>query len=1337
MAEQRYWYREGAVSVEAGSNIVTGTNTHWQKSIMRPSTGDALSLDGIEWKEISEITADGLLKVHGNFLNSATNVSYMIKPVVSAAPALRLQSQVAEVLGLQRNFFFNLHKFWYEPGTIEVQDPFGETHAHQTLFSLKAEMASSSAQYQAMVVEATQSVGLFNTLATNVTTLQGQVSVLLPEVNSKLQASFQSANAAAASAAEASERARSVESKAQLIMVSESAVNRAMSRVMDDKIAVTDLRNDARNAAAESFMSVSATEAIAITTMAAAANISSLHDNVIAQAEQARVTDRSIAAKAATVGISEVAVNNAMVRVSLDKTSAVDAATQAKVDALQSAVNAVAVHAQTAVGALILGETEELAESARQAARESQANTTLIRIGQAQVESTHQSVTALNQTLQGREVVAEAAARDVALKTKTTETLSVLNTVLNNDMQQTAAAVLTQATEVKMAQTQVGITYQGVTALNQTLQSREAATAMSERLVALKAKATETLSVLNAVLNGEIQQAATDVDAALVSARQQATLAGSHTATAANHASTAGIHASSAAANALAADQHRQSILGHRDAVNAIAAQVTQINTEFTALSTEVNEQAQQDITAMSNLLQQAQNAAAMAVRVAFDESPLQELPAPGKAPLAGGDSQIAEQWLNCEAAYSAFVVGFANLMSEQLQNKVKGDGQAKALADFVYRTDRAIAQIDKHLDKLRSTSSLPEELFQGFHAAGKSHRLPVFNMMERDFLAEAAQEEGYAEFLRSQGASGIVNTRQYQADRNFDIGYRVHDVSYATLNIHNHPNYKSQPGMAEIAACINGYYFRTRHMDYAMAYPIQGKYLERVALHAPEIPSAIAALPTGINPDGTINFANTQAAYMRDVKAANPQDCQWQLAYLECWLEQSEDDALDDPADSFRHANDAKGYREMFDKGRFLNASGHKNRLENLSYQPFTVRYVDSQGVPRFGTLQYRINSYPVGDLRALGGAEQSPRFVVGNSNSHYHSLEVVLSSTQMTTIKGGTPLELTTSNDFGHTHQVRVSWDGTAYQALDLHPGHQHPVAVIADSNGRLPYNEAKAVAGTIDSTNRFKLVRDLRSRAHQSSWSNLAKSRMARFECADLVAICEKLPGIQGDGAILEESYTQYGLNDVLDAHNGSGRLNAARYNRRYRFNRDDASGRVTANRGFNDPTLFVAKTTHPRVVGGFSWMIPLELILRTPRENWNPYQLPTGDYTQLKAEEAAGHGTTAAKPFRGINPLHFYYGTPVGVVQEVAGQVDPADTANTAWVKDANGIARQVLGNGIRVHDVDGVRQRYPIYPLFGDHSYSQTQQHWLRKTMTDLLKKAAAGTLTAADIDNNL
>jgi len=1031
---------------------------------------------------------------------------------------------------------------------------------------------------------------------------------------------------------------RNVNAKAATAVAAEAAAANALTRVMADKTITTDAAVQAKAEAKQAQVHAATVASLSALTTAAAVGIGAKHDDVTTKAAQVLFAERNVNAKAATAVAAEAAASNALTRVMADKTVTTDAAAQAKRDAQQSTANAATVKANAALSTLILNEAADIAEGAREAARN----------------------------------------------------------------------VLATGAQVRINQVQVAVAHQSVIELNKSMQQRDAAADTSARLLNLKAKAVETLSVLNALLHNEIKDTATDAQNAVGVAAHHANIA----------------------------DQYRQSILHHRDAVNAIADEMALIQQSLNALSSEFTAQAQHDMTAMSDLLLQAQQAAAQAVRVAFDTSPLQELPAPGKAPLAGGDSQIAEQWLNCETAYSAFVVGFANLMSEQLQLKTKDEAQSQALADFVYRTDRAIAQMDRHLQKVRTSNSLPEEFFQGYHDAGKTHRLPVFNMMERDFLAEAAQEEGYAEFLRSQGASGIVNTRQYQADRTFELGYRVHDVSYAALNIHNHPNYKSQPGMAELAACINGYYFRTRHMDYAMAYPIQGRYLERVALNAPELPSAIAALPTGMNPDGSINFTNTQAGYMRDVKTANPQDCQWHLAYLECWLEQSEDDALADPAESFRHSNDAVGYRDMFEKGRYLNASGHKNRLENLSYQPFTVRYVDAQGVPRFGTLQYRINSYPVGDLRALGGAEQSPRFVVGNSNSHYHSLEVVLTSAQMTSIKSGVPLELTTSLDFGHTHPVRVTWDGTQYQALDLHAGHQHPVAVIADSNGRLPYNEAKAVAGTIDNTNRFKLVRDLRSRAHQSSWANLAKSRMARFECADLLALCEKLPGLEGDGAVLEESYTQYGLNDVLDAHNGAGRLNAARYNRRYKFNRGDASGRVAANRGFNDPTLFVAKTSHPRVVGGFSWMIPLELILRTPRENWNPYSLPTGDYAALKAEEAAGHGTQA-KPFRGVNALHFYYGTPVGVVPEVPGQVDPADTANTAWVKDAAGTPRQVLGNGIRVHDVDGMRQRFPIYPLFGDGGYSQTQQHFLRKTLTDLLKKAAAGTLTAADIDNNL
>ena len=1061
---------------------------------------------------------------------------------------------------------------------------------------------------------------------------------------------------------------------------------------------------------------------------------------VAAQTNQSTVAMQQVTAKATQVTQHRNDTLDALQQATLAKTvaSAQAALASAALTETQLLKNQVTLAADSAIANLIARQADVTAKQllATSAMNEARSKAELSRGYQAHVEDLHsdvatkaatvtqhraQTLDALQQTNLAKTVASTQATLASSAMTETASLKSqVVQLAADVTARQADVTAKHQATTSAVVQAQTESTIaknyrESVVQLHGDVKSQTVLVKDIDRMMALRAKAVDTQATLAALLSDAIKD---DADLA-------------------------NLHRQSSASQAGIADTMRKEAQRHAaDAQSAVAAarlerqQTADAANQVVALKAQLEAVYNQAMNQLEDITQHIEQTATMAQRIVTDFDAVPDA-TPGMVPMAKQDGQLDEAWLNNEKAYSSFVVGFAHLTMDALSKGLAIENVKTLVSDLQVSLTRNITALDKKiaLEVANAKGQLPLEYFQGYHKAGEAHTLPVFNMTERDFLAEAAQEEGYAEFLRSQGASGIVNTRQYQADRGFELGYRVGDVSYAALNIHNHPNYQNQPGMAEASAIINGFYFRMRHMDYKTMYPIQGSYLARAATNAPAVAAEVQALPAGINPDGSFDFVGTQAGYMRDVKTAHPEDCQWQLAYLECWIEAQDGDALTDPADSFRHGNDASGFMEMFEKGRYLNYSGHKNRLENLSQQPFTVRYVDETGVPRFGIVQYRINTFPVGDLRALGGAETAPSFIVGNSASHYHTLNVALTSAQISSIKAGGSIEFATSEDSGHFHIVRISWDGAQYVAVDTHSGHQHPIIVLSDTNGRLPYNEEKAIAGVVDGSNRFRLVRDLRSRAHHASWQALARSRMARFECVDLLQLCEKLPGLQGDGAYLEESYTQYGLDDTLDNYAGTGRLNAARYNRRYRLFRDDASGRVTAHRGFNDPTLFVAKTTHSKVVGGFSWMIPMEMILRTPRENWNPFQLPTGNYNTLKAEEAANKGKTAATAFSGTNIQHFYYGMPVGSITEVAGQTDPADTANSAWVKDANGTPRLVYGNGIRVHDIDGVRQRFPVYPLWADHSHSQTQQHWLRKTIKTLFAKVASGQLTAADIDD--
>lgn len=191
-----YWYRQGTVSVAAGGNVVNGVNTYWLTAIQPPVPGDAFTLDGDKWYEVAEILSDTQLKIHGTIAAAVAGVAYQIKPVVSAAPALRISAEISAVLQQQRLFFLTLNDFWYKPGVVSVTDPFGVTHQHKTLYELNAGLTDLSSRLATMVATAEQSVNLFTGLQQGVSTLSGTLAGLQSTVDGKLQSATTSANEA-------------------------------------------------------------------------------------------------------------------------------------------------------------------------------------------------------------------------------------------------------------------------------------------------------------------------------------------------------------------------------------------------------------------------------------------------------------------------------------------------------------------------------------------------------------------------------------------------------------------------------------------------------------------------------------------------------------------------------------------------------------------------------------------------------------------------------------------------------------------------------------------------------------------------------------------------------------------------------------------------------------------------------------------------------------------------------------------------------------------------------------------------------------------------------------
>jgi hypothetical protein len=276
-------------------------------------------------------------------------------------------------------------------------------------------------------------------------------------------------------------------------------------------------------------------------------------------------------------------------------------------------------------------------------------------------------------------------------------------------------------------------------------------------------------------------------------------------------------------------------------------------------------------------------------------------------------------------------------------------------------------------------------------------------------------------------------------------------------------------------------------------------------------------------------------------------------------------------------------------------------------------------------------------------------------------------------------------------------------------------------------------------------FDGVKDYRSlmRFGYSDFTALQNSLHGRFRVKEtrdnyglLDTLVNKIPGLDGGAASITEAYTQYGSTETIFNMTNSAVNNAARYFR-YAYINTDASGRNSERRGFNDPYLFVAMNTQEKCkkydINGrsyrFSYMIPLEMVLRHPLESWNPYSIP-------EVTSVTGSGT-AADPFSGNTENLHWYRTPASFFD--ARQIsDAADTVKTGrFYKGGDGNAYATAASGTYIFlpaiknsagtvlvPEGGIRMRWPIYPCFHEGSYAFGEVQALRDYI------AAGKTVTA-------
>lgn len=256
-----------------------------------------------------------------------------------------------------------------------------------------------------------------------------------------------------------------------------------------------------------------------------------------------------------------------------------------------------------------------------------------------------------------------------------------------------------------------------------------------------------------------------------------------------------------------------------------------------------------------------------------------------------------------------------------------------------------------------------------------------------------------------------------------------------------------------------------------------------------------------------------------------------------------------------------------------------------------------------------------------------------------------------------------------------------------------------------------------------------------------SSRYKIAEAKNAPGNLDRLMAEIPGLDGFGASLTETYLEYGQTASIREWSRDAPINAANYNRFARLATLDAANRDRFHRGFNDPNLFVASTTRPEVLPmpldgqnyRFTYALPFELILRTPLESWNPHALP-----EIAPNALAGNGSQAA-PYNGVtrsgndNGNSRNYRTPADFFATGPAQfTDVADTGfQAAWVLDSSGTPRLMRGSGIYVvlPAITGlkapVRVRHPIYPVFEEGSHAYAQMQGLRRDQAKAVASLAA------------
>eukprot|EP01083_Nonionella_stella_P061701 160722_1 len=493
---------------------------------------------------------------------------------------------------------------------------------------------------------------------------------------------------------------------------------------------------------------------------------------------------------------------------------------------------------------------------------------------------------------------------------------------------------------------------------------------------------------------------------------------------------------------------------------------------------------------------------------------------------------------------------------------------------------------------------------------------------------------------IRSEGDSGLTTVRgNYDGDAAYDDGTYTNG---AVASIHDHANNIIVVGIGEIGAVLNGVEFNTRHNDYNLMMPSEDddSYGATQEIDSPPVPpevsgkatvaEEVAEMQEWFRAFGTQNLSHRNySAYFKPI-----------LCYLEgVWI--MDDEVLEEPFASDRHAIDARSWKQLHDKIRWMSNSGRKNSLENLAHLPSSIRNLLNDTYPVISNWEYRILCAPMAN--DIGTA----RFRIVND------LSVQLM---------GAP---ETRDELEHSRRARFELN----RDLD-------------DNNlwngGRKRWNYLDHLMEQIPGKNNYG--------------ANLTDvlpdgSDMCIHYMTDEVlnsAYYSRYFGLSGKDAMGSVKHRRgWSDRNLFAAQTTHTKVSPIAFN----FEETDEDGKI------------VYIETESR----WSYAIPLEIIYQTPISKWNPYgveYVDRSDYDYTRSGDCEG-GLSEAFDGWTINnayftPAEFYEGlTTTGAADTHADNVCAIGKDGAAHSVYASGhwISFPEIGNG-----VGRIRQRYPIFPI---------------------------------------